>query len=131
MYSFSPGLRVLNGDLQAITGLRDLAVLGGSRAARVLYRRGERAARIAVGGFDTGAWSLYSPPGRESTLGYHQLVEGFLGTLCRRTDVQVYCAAERRFAHYEREPPRIHLARITRLRAKRDAELRFSLSKVS
>ena len=28
----------------------------------------------AVGGFDTGAWSLYSESGRESTLGYHQLV---------------------------------------------------------
>jgi hypothetical protein len=131
MYSFSPGLRVLNGDLQAITGLRDLAVLGRSRAARVLYRRGERAARVAVAGFDTGAWSLYSQSGRESTLDYHQLVGSFLGNLCRRTDVRAYCTAERRFARYEREPPRIHLARLTRLRAKRDTALRFSLSKVS
>jgi hypothetical protein len=40
MYSFSPGLRILNGNLQAVTGLRDLAVLGRSRAARVLFRRG-------------------------------------------------------------------------------------------
>ena len=38
-------------------------VLGRSRAARVLYRRGERAARAAVRGFDTGAWSLYSEAG--------------------------------------------------------------------
>jgi len=131
MYSFSPGQRVLNGDLQAITGLRDLAVLGRSRAARVLYRRGERAARVAVAGFDTGAWSLYSQSGRESTLDYHQLVGSFLANLCRRTDVPAYCTAERRFARYEREPPRIHLARLTRLRAKRDTALRFSLSKVS
>jgi len=131
MYSFSPDLRILNGDLQAITGLRDLAVLGRSRAARVLYRRGERAARAAVGGFDTGAWSLYSQSGRESTLGYHQLVGRFLGNLCRRTSGRTYCSAERRFARYEREPPRIRLARLTRLRARRGAAVRFSLSKLA
>ena len=112
MYSFSPGLRILNGDLQAITGLRDLAVLGRSRAARVLFRRGERAARAAVAGYDTGAWSLYSQNGRESTLSYHQLVGTFLGNLCRRTDGRTYCSAHRRFARYEREPPRIRLARL-------------------
>jgi hypothetical protein len=131
MYSFSPGLRILNGNLQAITGLRDLAVLGRSRLARTLFRRGERAARAAVGGFDTGAWSLYSQGGRESTLDYHQLVKTFLGNLCRRTDGRTYCSAQRRFARYEREPPRIRLARLTRLRAERGTTLRFSLSKLS
>jgi hypothetical protein len=131
MYSFSPGLRILNGDLQAITGLRDLAVLGRSRAARVLFRRGERAARGAVGGFDTGAWSLYSQNGRESTLGYHRLVGTFLGNLCRRTDASTYCAAHRRFARYEREPPRIRLAQLSRLRAERGTSLRFTLAKLS
>ena len=131
MYSFSPGLRILNGDLQAITGLRDLATLGRSRAARVLDRRGESAARRAVAGFDTGAWSLYSQAGRESTLGYHQLVGSFLGNLCRRTRGRTYCSAERRFARYEREPPRIRLARLTRLRAERGTALRFTLSKLA
>jgi hypothetical protein len=131
MYSFSPGLRILNGDLQAVTGLRDLAVLGRSRAARVLFREGERAARAAVAGFDTGAWSLYSENGRESTLGYHQLVRQFLGNLCDRTRGRTYCTAHRRFARYEREPPRIHLARLSRLRAERGTALRFSLSKLA
>ena len=131
MYSFSPGLRILNGDLQAITGLRDLAVLGHSRSARTLYRRGERAARLAVGRFDTGAWSLYSQSGRESTLGYHQLVAQFLGNLCRRTRGRTYCSASRRFARYEREPPRIALARLTGLRAQRSTAVRFSLSKLA
>jgi hypothetical protein len=131
MYSFSPGLRILNGDLQAITGLRDLARLGRSRAALALFRSGERAARAAVGGFDTGAWSLYAQGGRESTLGYHQLVGGFLGNLCRRTGGRTYCSAASRFARYEREPPRIRLARLTRLRAERGTALRFTLSKLS
>jgi len=131
MYSFSPGLRILNGDLQAITGLRDLAVLGRSRAARVLFRRGERAARAAVAGFDTGAWSLYSQNGRESTLNYHQLVGTFLGNLCRRTHGRTYCSAHRRFARYEREPPRIRLARLRSPRAERGTALRFTLSKLA
>jgi hypothetical protein len=131
MYSFSPGLRILNGDLQAITGLRDLAKLGGSRRAFVLYRRGERAARRAVGDFDTGAWSLYSESGRESTLGYHQLVGQFLGNLCDRTRGRTYCSAQRRFARYEREPPRIQLAALRGLHARRAASVRFNLSKVS
>ena len=131
MYSFSPGLRILNGDLQAITGLNDLAVLERSRGARVLYRRGERAARRAVSQFDTGAWSLYSAQGRESTLGYHQLVSQFLGNLCKRTGRRTYCAANRRFVRYEHEPPRIGIARLTGLRARRPTTLRFSLSKLA
>jgi hypothetical protein len=131
MYSFSPGLRILNGDLQAITGLRDLAVLGRSRSARVLFRRGELAARRAVGRFDTGAWSLYSQDGRESSLGYHQLVSQFLGNLCRRTDRRTYCAANRRFVRYEHEPPRIGIARMAGVRARRPVALSFSLSKLA
>jgi len=131
MYSFNPGLRILNGDLQAVTGLRDLADLRGSRTARVLYRRGERAARLAVGRFDTGAWSLYSDGGREAPLGYHRLVGQFLDSMCRRTAEAVYCAAHDRFARYEIEPPRIGLARPRGLRAKRPTSVRFALSKLS
>jgi hypothetical protein len=131
MYSFSPGLRILNGELQAITGLRDLAVLGRSRRARRLFRRGEPAARRAVAAFDTGAWSLYSASGRESNLGYHRLVGEFLGNLCTRTGARTYCGAARRFSRYEREPPRIHLARLRGMHARRRASVRFSLSKLA
>ena len=80
------GLQILNGELQAINGLRDAAVLGHSRRAARLVARGDRAARAALGGFDTGAWSLYSAAGGESTLPYHQLTTGILGELCRRTE---------------------------------------------
>ena len=131
MYSFSPGLRILNGDLQAITGLRDLAALGrqprrprssGAASARRAPRRALRHRRVVA---------VLAVGGRESTLGYHQLVGSFLGNLCRRTRGRTYCSAERRFARYEREPPRIHLAQLTRLRAKRGTALRFSLSKLA
>ena len=58
------------------------------RARRGWCARGDRAARAALGGFDTGAWSLYSAAGGESTLPYHQLTTGILGELCRRTDAR-------------------------------------------
>ncbi len=131
MYSFAPALRILNGELQAINGLRDAAVYGRSPLAARLVGAGDRAARTALGGFDTGAWSLYSAAGAESSLSYHQLTTRFLVDLCRRTERAEYCDAATRFARYEREPPRIGIAPLRRLRARRAAPLRFSLSKGS
>jgi hypothetical protein len=80
---------------------------------------------------DTGAWSLYSYAGREATLSYHQLIEEFLGDMCDRTDRAAYCDAERRFARYEREPTRIGIAPLQRLRARHTAAVRFRISKIS
>ena len=131
MYSFAPALQILNGELQAVNGLRDVAVLGHSERAARLVARGDRAARAALGGFDTGAWSLYSSGGGESTLAYHQLTTHILAELCRRTLRAAYCEAERRFARYATEPPRIGIAPLGRLRARHSTLLRFTLSKGS
>jgi D-glucuronyl C5-epimerase C-terminus len=131
MYSFAPSLRILNGDLQAITGLHDFGTLTGDRTAMALFHAGDRAARRAVRGFDTGAWSLYSDQGDESTLSYHRLVDGFLGNLCVRTHAPVYCGAQVRFARYERQPTRIRIPALHGLRARRPVQVRFALSKVS
>lgn len=131
MYSFAPGLRILNGDLQAVTGLHDMAALTSSKRATRLYRSGERAARRAVAGFDTGAWSLYSAGGRESTLPYHRLVDGFLGDLCLRTRRAAYCRTASRFSRYEREPVRITLTGARRTRLGKGAPIAFSVSKHS
>lgn len=131
MYSFAPDLRILNGELQTLIGLRDVARIADSGRAPRLFERGEPAARLAVLGFDTGAWSLYSAGGRESSLSYHRLVAGFLGGLCRRTETQTYCDAERRFDRYVREPPRVHVRKLRKLRIRRPATIRFALSKVS
>jgi hypothetical protein len=131
MYSFAPSLQILNGELQAINGLRDAAVLVRNRRAARLVAQGDRAARATIGGFDTGAWSLYSSAGGESTLAYHQLTTNILSELCRRTEREAYCSAQRRFARYETEPPRIGIAPIRDVRANRSAPLRFTLSKGS
>jgi len=131
MYSFAPALQILNGELQAINGLRDAAVLARSERAARLVALGDRAARATLDGFDTGAWSLYSSAGAESTLAYHQLTRNILTELCRRTERAAYCRAERRFARYETEPPRIGIAPLRGLSARRSAPLRFTLSKGS
>ena len=131
MYSFAPDLRILNGELQTLIGLRDVARIAGSGRARRLFEQGEPVARRAVRGFDTGAWSLYSAGGKESTLGYHRLVAGFLSGLCRRTGASTYCAAGRRFVRYVREPPRVHVRTARKLRARRRTTIGFTLSKIS
>jgi hypothetical protein len=131
MYSFAPGLRIFNGELQAVNGVGELASLTGDKQAKRLFRRSERAIRDEVTAFDTGAWSLYSAAGRESTLNYHQLVGRLLGDMCVRTARSAYCDARERFARYEREPTRIGIASQKGLYAGRPTAARFSLSKVS
>jgi hypothetical protein len=132
MYSFSPTLRVFNGELQAVNGIGELAAAYPSdRLAARLFRRAERTARAMIAAADTGAWSLYSLAGREATLGYHQLIEGFFADMCTRTLRRIYCAARDRFVRYEREPTRIAIAPLRKLRARHLASVRFSISKVS
>jgi hypothetical protein len=132
LYSFDPGLRVINGFLQALVGLYDLGRIGGDERARALYADGERAARVELPTFDTGAWSLYSRGSveHESDLGYHQLLRAFLKSMCTRTEDPVYCDTELRFAQYELEPPQLSLV-TTRLRGGTDGKLRLRLSKIS
>jgi hypothetical protein len=131
MYSFAPGLRIFNGELQAVSGIGELAALARDRQADHLFARGERTTRAMVAASDTGAWSLYSWAGRESTLGYHQLIEKFLGDMCLRTHRRTYCSAQERFARYEREPTRIGITPLRRLKARHTTLVHFSISKVS
>ncbi|WP_354699344.1 hypothetical protein DSM112329_05058 [Paraconexibacter sp. AEG42_29] len=131
MYSTRPGLRILNGHLQALTGLRDLARIGGSRQAGERYRAGERAAWVQLRRADTGAWSRYADGGPEATLGYHRLVTGFLANLCDRDAGRRYCRAAARFRRYVTEPTRVSLRPVGRPRSRRPARLGVWLSKVS
>jgi hypothetical protein len=131
MYSFEPRLRIYNGELQALIGLRDVARISRSRRAQRLYARGEPVARRSVRALDTGAWSLYSEGGAESTLSYHRLVGTFLQGMCTRTGTRTYCAAARRMTRYVGEPPRVRVRTARTLRAQRRAGITFTLSKAS
>lgn len=100
LYSFAPGLRVLNAHLKAAIGLYDFAALANDDRARLLYRQGLRAARRRIGGFDTGHWSKYANPGRPANLGYHVLNRRLARELCRRSGEPAICRAWRRFSRY-------------------------------
>lgn len=140
-YSYSPTLRILNGFVQAVNGLHDLAKLTGDPDARQLFAAGEAELRTELPSFDTGAWSLYSQFG-EATLEYHELARDFLHGLCQRLkediadavpstpDPTLYCDTDVRFTSYLTQPPVISLL-PGRLRSKATRRLRLRLDKVS
>jgi hypothetical protein len=131
LYSYAPRMRVLNGFLQALVGIRDFAQASGDPRAQAIYAAGDRAAKRELRRADTGAWSLYALGGAEASLSYHQLVTGFLGSLCTRTSEAAYCDAQARFARYTREPPVVRISLTGRRRAKRTLTIRVSVSKIS
>ena len=131
IYSFSPGLKVLNAFLQTITGIYDYAKTAKDSRAMALFRAGDRSARREVPRYDTGAWSLYSQGGAESNANYHNVVTDFLENLCTRTKTSVYCQKADRFNAYKRAKPRVsYKGSSSATKGKRTA-LTFTLNKVS
>jgi hypothetical protein len=131
IYSFSSGLRVLNGFLQSLVGLHDFAAATKDGRAERLFTTGDRAARREIPRYDTGAWSLYASGGAESDLGYHRLVRDFLQSLCERTRTAAYCGRARTFDRYLHERTRVGFGGVGTVRAGADATIRFTLSKLS
>jgi hypothetical protein len=130
-YSFASGRSqdVLNGFLQSLIGLSDYAQASGDPTAARLFEAGDAEAQSEVPQFDTGAWSLYQP-GDEDSLDYHVLVTDFLQQLCSITRASVYCTTAANFKRYLRTPPVLEVL-TGRIRAHREAALRFHLSKIS
>jgi hypothetical protein len=131
IYSFDSHLRVLNAFLQSLIGLFDYAQISGDPVAHELFDAGDRAARVEVPRYDTGAWSLYSLGGGESNLDYHRLVTDFLGRLCDRTQAGVYCATAGRFTSYLTQAPGLAFAGTSRARRHRPATVSVRLSKLA
>lgn len=131
-YSFWPSLRIVNGFVQSLVGLYDVAQITGDPRAWQLFADGDATARREVPTYDTGAWSYYSRGAitRESDLSYHTLLRDFLTNLCDRTGVPEYCDAELHFTTYLTVPPELAL-RTTRIRGGKAGTLEFSLSKIS
>jgi hypothetical protein len=130
-YSFASAQsqNVLNGFLQSLIGLSDYARASGDPTAARLFAAGDSEAQAEVPRFDTGAWSLYQP-GEEDSLDYHVLVTGFLQQLCKITKSPVYCATASNFNRYLKTPAVLEVL-SGRLRAHRQAALRFRVSKIS
>ena len=85
IYSFAPGMRVLNAFTQAVNGLHDFALLANDDEGRALFGAGEAELRAELPAYDTGAWSRYSLH-TEADLSYHKLARDFLENLCTRLE---------------------------------------------
>ena len=106
IYTFAPRLRVLNGFLQAVTGLYDYAKITGDPIGQLLFAAGNAAAMKEVPRYDTGRWSYYALPVKnQSSYGYHALVTRFLDNLCKRTGEAVYCRTAAKFTRYLAKRP--------------------------
>jgi hypothetical protein len=132
LYSFNSRQWVLNGFLQSLIGLYDYSKLTGDQTAMRLFEQGESEALVELPSYDTGAWSRYSrgQNAPESSLGYHELVTGFLQGLCKRTADTSFCSQADRFAAYLKQPPILSIV-TNRLPAESNAVLQARLSKVS
>jgi hypothetical protein len=141
IYSFAPGLRVLNAFTQTVNGLHDFSQITGDADGAALFAAGEAELRATLSAYDTGAWSLYSLHGAESDLNYHTVARDFLAGLCTRlradqaADVAVpdpapYCAAAERFGEYLHQPPAIAVPTARGVKGRR-TPVAFRISKVS
>jgi hypothetical protein len=139
-YSYAPKLRIANGFAQALNGLYDFAALANDEEGRTLFHSGERELRHELPQFDTGAWSLYSRPGKESDLGYHKVLRDFLTGLCDRLtkaedddlSPTPYCRTAQRFTKDLTTPPKLAVKLPRKApRAKARVTVRITLDKVS
>ena len=130
IYSFSPGLRVLNAFTQTLNGLYDYATISAHARAMELFVKGERSLQAELPDYDTGAWTLYSLGGAEATEEYHELASDFIANLCERTGTAFWCDTALRLEGYLSEAPRMELVTKELVEDKKQY-VRFHLSKRS
>jgi hypothetical protein len=138
-YSYAPKLRIANGFTQALNGLHDFATLANDEEGRTLFASGERELHHELPQFDTGAWSLYSKPGKESDLGYHKVLRDFVQNLCDRLtkagkdpSPTLYCHTAARFTKDLTTPPKVTFKLPKKPpRAKKTITISFRLDKIS
>ncbi|MFL5843887.1 MAG: D-glucuronyl C5-epimerase family protein [Solirubrobacteraceae bacterium] len=132
-YSFAPKLHILNGFIQSLNGVFDYAKVLDDEEGRRLFAAGRAEAAAELPKYDTGGWSRYSEY-TESSLHYHDVLRGFLATLCTR--LQRAKQADDPFCHYAAEftldltrDPVIALGARGTLRARQGARVRFTIDK--
>jgi hypothetical protein len=155
IYSFAPGLRVLNGFTQAVNGLHDYAELTADPEGAGMFAAGEAQLRAEIPAYDTGGWSRYSTA-RDADVHYHVVARDFLLGLCTRlsedaapgavpgaptggavpvaapvaADPAPYCAAAQRWTAYLTKPPALALV-SKKVRGGRPAGVKVAVDKPS
>lgn len=130
-YSDNPRLRVLNGFVQALNGLSDLARSAkGPTMARWLLERGDRQALAELRAYVTGGWSRYSSGGRLSNVHYQRVLRDFVRGRCDRGGNRGYCRFATRLTRQLMKAPVVRLASSRRrLRQARVTWLRVAVDK--
>lgn len=131
LYSFAPGLRVLNAFMQQLNGIYDYYLLSHDKHALELFKQGDRSARHEMSGYDTGAWTRYDLHGPEASLNYHEVATSFVAHLCKRSKIAYWCRISRRFKRYLTNPTRVSYKGPLSVRVKRRTALTFSIDKIS
>jgi D-glucuronyl C5-epimerase-like protein len=106
LYSFSD-LAVLNADLQALVSLEDYGTMMEDPAGINFAAQLRASAAALLPKFDTGAWSLYSLGGNESTLDYQRYVVSLLKRIGARNKDIFWTGWGDRFASYEDVAPEL------------------------
>jgi hypothetical protein len=106
LYSFSD-LAVLNADLQALVSLEDYGAMMEDPSGINLAAQLRASAAALLPKFDTGAWSLYSLGGNESTLDYQRYVVSLLKRIGARNNDIFWTGWGDRFASYEDVAPEL------------------------
>jgi hypothetical protein len=131
LYSFS-NMAVLNAQLQSVLSLADYAQLNQDPSAATLADRLLTTADGLFDSFDTGAWSLYSLGGAESTLNYHVFDLNLLKRIAASTQSPIWAARAGRFEQYTTEPPVLTASGPSRpVRKGKEARISISVSKIS
>jgi hypothetical protein len=136
LYSFSRVV-VLNAQLQASMSIVDYGRILLDPDAVGLGDRLEDAGRAALGRFDTGAWTNYTPR-NEAPLKYHLYHVDLAKRLADRTNLEFWADARARFDRYTHEPPRFRSGQAVPALFPWPADgfrdstrIRFSVSKIS
>jgi hypothetical protein len=103
-YSFS-NMVVLNSQLQTSISLVNYGQIVLDPHAVGMGDRLEDAGRAALGRFDTGAWTNYTP-GNEAPLKYHVFHVKLAKRLAKSTNLDFWANAYSRFNRYSHESPR-------------------------
>ena len=141
LYAARPDYRVLNGTLQAVLAMNDLADATGDSTFADAASQGAAAVRAVLPRYTTGGWGRYAI-GEDAPVKYMTLMSAQLQHLGAITGDQAFTAMGQAFASYLRTPPVVsgpqqplkplRLQRIqgrpyVRLRVRRDKPIRLTI----
>ena len=104
LYVFAPSFRVLNGHMQAVLAMNDLAVATGDDGFADAFNRGVATTKAVLPKYDTGGWGRYAV-GQDAPVKYMSLMATQLKDLGEITGDPAFTDMGTRFAADLKTPP--------------------------